>query len=122
MEMLRDRSRASERQIVEMIRNGQENVSIADKLHRWTRALMLTANAADLPDVLVAELQHQFLIPQAAIRVWGGAEVFAICRSRAHRRRRRALREQPVPCRTAASTPASRRCSGSSRRRSRSAA
>ena len=77
MEMLRDKIKGLERQIVEMIRHGQDNVAIADKLHRWTRALMLTANAADLPDVLVGELQHQFQIPQAAIRVWGGAEVFA---------------------------------------------
>ena len=77
MEMLRDKIKGLERQIVEMVRHGQDNVAIADKLHRWTRALMLTANAADLPQVLVSELQHQFQIPQAAIRVWGGAEVFA---------------------------------------------
>ena len=77
MEMLRDKIKGLERQIVEMLRNGQDNVAIADKLHRWTRALMLTANAADLPEVLVSELQHQFQIPLAAIRVWGGAEVFA---------------------------------------------
>ena len=77
MEMLRDKIKGLERQIIEMIRNGQDNVLIAEKLHRWTRALMLTANAADLPDVLVRELKHQFLIPQAAIRVWGGAEAFA---------------------------------------------
>ena len=77
MEMLRDKIKGLERQIVEMVRHGQDNVAIADKLHRWTRALMLTANAADLPDVLVSELQHQFQIPQAAIRVWGGAEAFA---------------------------------------------
>src|SRR5450432_2373150 len=77
MEMLRDKIKGLERQIIEMVRNGQDNVGIADKLHRWTHALMLTANAADLPDVLVRELQHQFMIPQAAIRVWGGAEVFA---------------------------------------------
>jgi uncharacterized protein YigA (DUF484 family) len=77
MEMLRDKIKGLERQIVEMVRHGQDNVAIADKLHRWTRALMLTANAADLPGVLVSELQHQFQIPQAAIRVWGGADVFA---------------------------------------------
>ena len=77
MEMLRDKIKGLERQFIEMIRNGQDNVGIADKLHRWTRSLMLTANAADLPDVLVAELKHQFMIPQAAIRIWGGAEAFA---------------------------------------------
>ena len=77
MEMLRDKIKGFERQLIEMIRNGQENAAIADKLHRWTRSLMLTANAADLPDVLVRELRHEFVIPQAAIRVWGGAEAFA---------------------------------------------
>ena len=77
MEMLRDKVKGFERQLVEMIRNGQENAAIADKLHRWTRSLMLTANAADLPDVLVRELRHEFVIPQAAIRIWGGAEAFA---------------------------------------------
>ena len=96
MEMLRDKIKGLERKIVEMIRHGQDNVAIADKLHRWTRALMLTANAADLPDVLVRELQHQFLIPQAAIRVWGAAEVFAALPfAGAVERRREELREQP---------------------------
>jgi uncharacterized protein YigA (DUF484 family) len=76
MEMLRERIRGLEHKIVEMIRNGQENVAIADRLHRWTRAIMLTANPGDLPQVLVDELKNQFLIPQAGIRVWGVAEPF----------------------------------------------
>ena len=77
MEMLRDKIKGLERQIVEMIRHGQDNMAIADGLHRWTRALMLTASAADLPNVLVSELRHEFLIPEAAVRVWGAAEAFA---------------------------------------------
>jgi len=77
MEMLRDRIRGLEAKIVEMIRNGQENVAIADRLHRWTRHILLTTDAAALPREIVQELQHQFLIPQAAIRVWGAAEHFA---------------------------------------------
>ena len=77
MEMLRDKIKGHERQIIEMIRNGQDNLRLSDKVHRWTRALMLTANAADLPEVLVRELLHQFQIPQGAVRVWGGAEPFA---------------------------------------------
>ena len=76
MEMLRDKIRGLEMRLVEMIRHGQENVAIADKLHRWTRAIMLTTNAGELPGVLVDELKHQFLIPQAGIRVWGAAEAF----------------------------------------------
>lgn len=77
MEMMRDKVKGLEHKIIEMIRNGQDNVGIADKLHRWIRALMLTANAADLPDTLVRELKHQFMIPQAAIRVWNVSNAFA---------------------------------------------
>ena len=77
MEMLRDKIRGLEGKIIEMIRYGQDNVSITDRLHRWTRALMLAPQAADLPDLLVRELMHQFMIPQAGIRVWGAAQTFA---------------------------------------------
>ena len=77
MEMLRDKLKGMEQKIIEMIRHGQENVAIADRLHRFTRALMLTSNVADLPDVVVNELMHQFMIPQAGIRVWGAAASFA---------------------------------------------
>jgi uncharacterized protein YigA (DUF484 family) len=70
MEMLRDKIKGLELKIVEMIRNGQDNVAIAERLHRWTRAIMLTRDERELPAVLVSELKHQFLIPQAAIRLW----------------------------------------------------
>ena len=75
MQMLRERIRGLEQKIVEMIRHGQENVTLAERLHRWTRALLLTAHPAALPSTLVEGLQHEFMIPQAALRVWGvGAE------------------------------------------------
>jgi uncharacterized protein YigA (DUF484 family) len=77
MEMLRDKIRGLEQRIIEMIRHGQDNMIVADKLHRWTQTLMLTANAADLAEVLVRELLHQFMIPQGAIRVWGADEAFS---------------------------------------------
>jgi hypothetical protein len=77
MEMLRDKIRGLEGKIIEMIRHGQDNVSIADRLHRWTRTLMLTQQPGDLPAVLVRELMHQFMIPQAGIRVWGATPAFA---------------------------------------------
>ncbi len=77
MELLREKLKGMEHKVMEMIRLGQENVAIADRLHRFTRAIMLTTNAADLPDVLVAELMHQFMIPQAGIRIWGAAPAFS---------------------------------------------
>ena len=71
MEMLRERIKGLEMKIVEMIRNSQENVAIADRLHRYTRTILLTGEAAELPGRMVASLKHEFLIPQAAIRLWG---------------------------------------------------
>jgi uncharacterized protein YigA (DUF484 family) len=77
MELLRDKLKGMEHKVMEMIRHGQENVAIADRLHRFTRAIMLTSNPADLPDVVVREAMHQFMIPQAGIRVWDVAQPFA---------------------------------------------
>jgi uncharacterized protein YigA (DUF484 family) len=77
VELLRERHKGLERRIVEMIRHGQENLVIADRLHRWTRALLLTREAAELPRVLIQTLQHEFMIPQAALRLWGLGEAHA---------------------------------------------
>lgn len=70
-EMLRDKIKGLEQRIIEMMRHGQDNSAIADKLQAWTRQLLLAAQPADIPGVITAELQKQFLIPQAAIKVWG---------------------------------------------------
>ncbi len=74
MEMLRDKIRGLEGKIIEMIRFGQDNMVIADKLHAWTLALMRTLNPADLPEVLLQELTGRFMIPQGGVRVWAAAE------------------------------------------------
>jgi hypothetical protein len=71
MQMLRDRIKGLEAKIMEMIRHGQENVAIADRLHRFTRAMMLAGAPAGLPGVLTDTLRHEFMIPQAALRLWG---------------------------------------------------
>jgi hypothetical protein len=76
-EMLREKIKALERKFIEMFRNGQENVAIADRLHRWTCQLMLTRNAAALPQVLLDELRDQFLIPQTGLRLWGVDAAYA---------------------------------------------
>ena len=76
MEMLRDKIKGLEGKIMEMIRHGQENVAIADRLHRFTRAMLVSTAPGGLPVVLVNTLKHEFLIPQAAIRLWGADSVF----------------------------------------------
>lgn len=70
MQMLRDRIKGLEQRIVEMIRHGQENVTLTERLHRWACGLLEVAHAGDLPDAVVQGLRHEFMIPQAALRVW----------------------------------------------------
>ncbi|MFY9460497.1 MAG: DUF484 family protein [Aquabacterium commune] len=74
MEMLRDKIKGLERRIMDMIRHSQENEAIAQRLHRWIRAVMLAHDDARLPEVLQTELQHEFLIPQVGLRLWGSPD------------------------------------------------
>jgi uncharacterized protein len=76
MEMLRERIKGLEQKIMEMLRNGQENLAIADRLHRWMRSILLTVEPALLPEVMVSALKHEFLVPQAAIRIWAADREF----------------------------------------------
>jgi uncharacterized protein len=76
-EMLRDKIKAIEQRVMEMIRNGSENMVIADKLQRWTRDLFLTTHDRLLPQKIVDGVQGQFMVPQAAIKVWGVAPAYA---------------------------------------------
>ena len=76
--MLRDKIKALEARMVEMIRNGSENVAIADKLQQCTLNLLLTAHARDLPDTIVREIQAQFAVPQAAVKVWHVNGIFSM--------------------------------------------
>ncbi len=80
MEMLRDKIKGLEHRIIEMIRASQDNEAIGERLHRFTRAILLTANAADLPEVIVREIRHEFMVPRAALRIWGAADPFAALR------------------------------------------
>lgn len=71
MEMLRERIRGLERKIVEMIRAGQENMALADRLHRFVHQMLRTTDRGMLPGVIVEVLKDEFLIPHVAIRLWG---------------------------------------------------
>jgi uncharacterized protein YigA (DUF484 family) len=71
MEMLRDKIRGLEKRIMDMIRYSQDNEAIAYRLHTWVRNVLLAHDNATLADVLLDGLRHEFLIPQAAVRVWG---------------------------------------------------
>ena len=75
--MLREKIKGLETRVVEMIRHGQENVSIADKLQSWTRKLLQTAQARELPAAVVSGITAEFQIPQAAIKVWRVNGIFS---------------------------------------------
>ena len=76
-EMLREKIKGLELRSAEMIRHGQENSAIADRLHRWTRELLMTRDTQDLPLVAAREMAAQFNVPQVAIKLWGVAEDFS---------------------------------------------
>ncbi|MEY3460876.1 MAG: hypothetical protein RLZZ03_529 [Pseudomonadota bacterium] len=75
--MLRDKIRGLESRLVEMLRHGQDNVAIADKMQSWTRQMLLASVARELPGIITRELQTQFQVPQVAIKVWDVAAPFA---------------------------------------------
>jgi uncharacterized protein YigA (DUF484 family) len=69
-EMLREKIKMLEHRIMDMIRNGNENVLLSDKILRWVRTLFLTTDAATLPEQIVQELTIEFSVPQVGLRMW----------------------------------------------------
>jgi len=81
-EMLREKIKALEHRVMDMVRHGNENMIIADKMQRWARNLLQVRSGRALPATIAAEIRQQFLVPQVAIRVWDvnsryGTEAFA---------------------------------------------
>jgi uncharacterized protein YigA (DUF484 family) len=81
-EMLREKIKALEHRVMDMVRHGNENMIIADRLHRWARNVFLVHSGRALPATIAAEILSQFMVPQVAIKVWGvdsryGKEPFA---------------------------------------------
>ncbi|RYY93641.1 MAG: DUF484 family protein [Comamonadaceae bacterium] len=69
-EMLREKIKALEHRIMDMVRHGNENMVISDRVHRWAKSLLLVQSSRALPATLVSELQTQFMVPQVALKVW----------------------------------------------------
>jgi uncharacterized protein YigA (DUF484 family) len=69
-EMLREKIKALEHRIMDMVRHGNENMVISDRVHRWAKSLLLVQSTRALPATLVSELQGQFMVPQVALKVW----------------------------------------------------
>jgi len=81
-EMLREKIKALEHRVMDMVRHGNENMIIADRLQRWARHLLQIRSGRALPASIAAEVRTQFMVPQVAIKVWDvdsryGEEAFA---------------------------------------------
>ena len=76
-EMLREKIKVLERGLMDMIRYGNENMQIADKMQRWTRQLLLATQARDLPELLLNNIKNEFSVPQVALKVWGVDAAYA---------------------------------------------
>lgn len=74
LEVLREKHRALEQRLAELVRIGQENDAIADRLQKWTRQLLLAADPAALPQVVADGMLTGFGVPQVALRLWGVRE------------------------------------------------
>jgi uncharacterized protein YigA (DUF484 family) len=77
MEVLREKNKALELRLAELIRIAQENDAITQKFLLWSRALLQARNDVDLPHTLVNGLQTIFGVPHATLRMWGVAEDYA---------------------------------------------
>ena len=71
IEMLRDKMRALEHRLAELMRNAADNEILSARLLAWARALLQQTDPAALPTTLVQQLRDGFDLPLAALRIWG---------------------------------------------------
>jgi uncharacterized protein YigA (DUF484 family) len=70
---LRDKARALEGKLGELIQFGEENDAISGKVHRLAVALLNAETLATLLHDLHYHLREDFAIPHTALRLWRGA-------------------------------------------------
>ncbi len=75
-EMLRDKIKVLEHRLMDMIRHGNENALLSDRLLRWSASLFENTSAAAIPAQIVDHVREQFSVPQVTIKVWGVAEPY----------------------------------------------
>ena len=76
-EMLRDKIRLLEHRLMDMIRHGNENALLSDRLLRWAGSLFLSSDSATMPAQIAGQIKDQFSVPQVGIKVWGVAGAHA---------------------------------------------
>jgi uncharacterized protein len=68
---LREKSRALETRLTELLQIGEENDAIGEKMHRLSLALLTAPDWQSLLSVLYMHLREDFSVPHAALRIWG---------------------------------------------------
>ncbi|MCW5624017.1 MAG: DUF484 family protein [Burkholderiales bacterium] len=73
---LREKNRALEDKLAELVQFGQENDVIIERMHRITLALMISRDLDGLLASLYYNLREDFAVPHVALRLWadGGWE------------------------------------------------
>src|SRR5690606_23647464 len=66
---LREKARRLEAKLGELIRFGEQNDAITDKLHRMTLALIAARDLPGVLHVLAYNLREDFAVPHVAVRV-----------------------------------------------------
>ena len=74
---LREKIRTLELRVAELMRFGQENDAIAERLARWTRMLLLQRSPRLLPETLTGSLEEIFSVPHVALSVWEATDDYA---------------------------------------------
>ena len=70
---LREKCRRLESKLGELIRFGEQNDAITDKLHRLTLALIKARGTAAVLHLLAFNLREDFAVPHVASRIWDGS-------------------------------------------------
>ena len=69
---LRERSRALEGKLRELVQFGEENDTISDRVHRISLALLAARDLAGVLQALDTGLRQDFAVPEVALRLWSG--------------------------------------------------
>lgn len=67
---LRERSRALEGKLRELVQFGEENDTISDRVHRISLALLAACDLPGVLRVLDTGLREDFAVPEVALRLW----------------------------------------------------
>lgn len=70
MEVMRDKYKALELRMSELIHLAQDNAAIANKFHAWTQGLLAARDGGAMATAVSEGLRTHFGVPQATLRLW----------------------------------------------------